>query len=58
MVWKSTTQLGCGVALCDNVFPKGSGPATYHVCLYDPVGNVIGEEKYVSYTLGVGHRWF
>ncbi|KAI9000800.1 CAP domain-containing protein [Trametes punicea] len=45
VVWKSTTQLGCGVALCDNIFPARKGKATYHVCLYDPVGNVIGEEK-------------
>jgi pathogenesis-related protein 1 len=47
MVWKSTTQLGCGVAVCGNgqIFPDQYGPALYHVCLYDPVGNVIGEEQ-------------
>ncbi|KAI9068503.1 PR-1-like protein [Trametes sanguinea] len=45
VVWKSTTQLGCGVALCDGILPGRRGPATYHVCLYDPVGNVIGQEK-------------
>ncbi|KAI0677321.1 CAP domain-containing protein [Trametes maxima] len=45
VVWKSTTQLGCGVALCDNIFPARKGKATYHVCLYDPVGNIVGEEK-------------
>ncbi|KAI0638402.1 CAP domain-containing protein [Trametes polyzona] len=45
VVWKSTTQLGCGVAFCDNIFPGRKGPATYHVCLYDPVGNVVGQEK-------------
>ncbi|PIL37353.1 transporter [Ganoderma sinense ZZ0214-1] len=44
VIWSSTTQLGCGVALCDEMFP-GRGSATYHVCLYDPVGNVIGEER-------------
>ena len=58
VIWKSTTKLGCGVAKCDNMFPDHDGPATYHVCLYDPVGNVIGQEEYVyhvpwmfSYTL-------
>ncbi|KAI0832648.1 CAP domain-containing protein [Trametes gibbosa] len=45
VVWKSTTQVGCGVALCDNVFPGRKGKATYHVCFYDPVGNVVGQEK-------------
>ncbi|KAM5535477.1 hypothetical protein V8D89_010814 [Ganoderma adspersum] len=44
VIWSSTTQLGCGVALCDGMFP-GHSAATYHVCLYDPVGNVIGEER-------------
>jgi len=42
VVWKSTTQLGCGVAFCSGIFDK---PATYHVCLYDPVGNVVGEQQ-------------
>ncbi|KAH9948422.1 CAP domain-containing protein [Amylocystis lapponica] len=44
VVWKSTTQLGCAAATCDNIFP-GAGPATYHVCLYNPVGNVVGQEQ-------------
>ncbi|KAI0080392.1 PR-1-like protein, partial [Panus rudis PR-1116 ss-1] len=43
VVWKSTTQLGCAAALCDNFFDKKFGPATYHVCFYNPVGNVIGQ---------------
>ncbi len=47
VVWKSTTQLGCGIALCPGLFGNRQGPATYHVCLYDPVGNVVGEEKSV-----------
>ncbi|TBU33115.1 CAP domain-containing protein, partial [Dichomitus squalens] len=46
VIWRSTTQLGCGVATCGNIFP-GDGDATYHVCLYDPVGNVVGEETLV-----------
>lgn len=49
VIWKSTTQLGCGVALCDNMFSGRA--ATYHVCLYDPVGNIVGEEEFVSLAL-------
>ncbi len=45
VVWKSTTQVGCAAALCDGIFDAKFGPATYHVCLYDPVGNVVGEES-------------
>ncbi|EKM59284.1 uncharacterized protein PHACADRAFT_86217, partial [Phanerochaete carnosa HHB-10118-sp] len=45
MVWKATTQVGCGVASCNNIFDSKFGPATYHVCLYNPVGNVIGQEQ-------------
>lgn len=45
VVWKATTQLGCGVAACDGIFDSRFGPATYHVCLYDPVGNVVGQEQ-------------
>ncbi|OBZ77122.1 Cell wall protein PRY3 [Grifola frondosa] len=46
MVWQSTTQLGCAAALCDSIFPNGFGQATYHVCLYNPVGNIVGEEQF------------
>ena len=46
-VWRATTQLGCGAALCDDLLGTGTGAATYHVCLYDPVGNVIGQAQYV-----------
>ncbi|EJF62380.1 PR-1-like protein [Dichomitus squalens LYAD-421 SS1] len=46
VIWRSTTQLGCGMATCGNIFP-GDGDATYHVCLYDPVGNIVGEETLV-----------
>ncbi|KAF8897815.1 CAP domain-containing protein [Infundibulicybe gibba] len=45
VVWKSTTTLGCGVATCDGMLGRRKGPATFYVCLYDPVGNVIGENK-------------
>ncbi|KAJ3483944.1 hypothetical protein NLI96_g5977 [Meripilus lineatus] len=43
VVWKSTTQLGCAVSLCDGIFDAKYGKATYHVCMYNPVGNVVGE---------------
>jgi len=44
VVWKATTQLGCAWAQCD-IFGQGYPSATYHVCLYNPVGNVIGEQQ-------------
>ncbi|KAF5321676.1 hypothetical protein D9619_000613 [Psilocybe cf. subviscida] len=43
VVWKATTQLGCAVAQCDGIFDKSQGKASLYVCLYDPVGNVIGQ---------------
>lgn len=43
VVWKATTQLGCAVAQCDGIFDKSAGKASLYVCLYDPVGNVIGQ---------------
>ncbi|OCH96011.1 PR-1-like protein, partial [Obba rivulosa] len=48
MVWKSTTQLGCASAICGGIFDAQFGPATYHVCLYNPVGNVVGQERLVN----------
>ncbi|KAJ8503168.1 hypothetical protein ONZ45_g11091 [Pleurotus djamor] len=42
VVWKSTTELGCASAQCDGIFDPQLGKATLHVCLYNPVGNVIG----------------
>jgi len=43
VVWKSTTELGCAVSQCDGIFDKSLGPASLYVCLYNPVGNVIGQ---------------
>ncbi|KAF8969420.1 CAP domain-containing protein [Flammula alnicola] len=43
VVWKSTTELGCAVSLCDGIFDKSLGKASLYVCLYNPVGNVIGQ---------------
>ncbi|KAG8918167.1 hypothetical protein FRC02_002563 [Tulasnella sp. 418] len=40
VVWKSTRQLGCAKAVCNNIFPGSA--ATYYVCEYFPAGNVIG----------------
>ena len=42
VVWKNTTELGCAASRCDSIFDQ---PATYHVCVYAPTGNVIGEEQ-------------
>jgi len=45
VVWKGSTQLGCAFATCPagSIFPANYGPAVYHVCEYNPPGNVIGE---------------
>jgi len=39
VVWKSTTELGCGYKQC------GSYWGQYTVCSYNPAGNVAGEYK-------------
>ncbi|KAI9275783.1 CAP domain-containing protein [Phascolomyces articulosus] len=36
MVWKSTTQLGCGIKSCDN-------GAHFYICNYYPPGNMMGD---------------
>jgi len=43
VVWKATTQVGCGVQSCDGIFDPSYGKANYYVCEYYPAGNVIGE---------------
>jgi len=46
VVWKSTTQLGCFVKICNNsnMFDLAKfGPTTFVVCEYSPPGNVIGQ---------------
>ncbi|KIL00510.1 hypothetical protein PAXRUDRAFT_29759 [Paxillus rubicundulus Ve08.2h10] len=43
IIWQSTTQLGCASAQCTGISDAAFGEATMHVCLYDPVGNVVGE---------------
>ena len=42
-MWKGTTQVGCAVATCNNIFPAKYGPAKYYVCEYYPQGNIIGQ---------------
>ena len=39
MVWKDTTHVGCGAAMCPN---KGQ----IWVCNYDPTGNWVGRKPY------------
>lgn len=39
IVWRSTTQFGCGQAMSG-----GTRGGTYTVCMYDPAGNIDGEE--------------
>ncbi|KAG7450332.1 PR-1-like protein [Guyanagaster necrorhizus] len=42
MVWKSTTELGCGYAKCSNIYSDYGGGVLY-VCNYNPAGNIDGE---------------
>lgn len=37
VVWKSTTELGCGIKAC------GGAWGSYVICSYNPAGNYIGE---------------
>ncbi|KAF9226695.1 PR-1-like protein [Gyrodon lividus] len=43
IIWQSTTQVGCASAQCTGIFDAAFGEETMHVCLYEPVGNVVGE---------------
>ncbi|THH28791.1 hypothetical protein EUX98_g5385 [Antrodiella citrinella] len=54
VVWKATTELGCGVAQCDNILSRA---AAYHVCFYNPVGNVIGQEHLESQDIPKDIIW-
>lgn len=40
IVWKNTTSVGCGVAVCDS--PKNQ----VWVCQYSPAGNYVGQKPY------------
>ncbi|KDQ08304.1 hypothetical protein BOTBODRAFT_139021 [Botryobasidium botryosum FD-172 SS1] len=43
LVWKDTTEVGCAVASCDGIFDIKYGKASFHVCHYNPPGNVVGQ---------------
>ena len=40
IVWRSTTKVGCGVAVCDE------SQAQVWVCQYQPAGNWVGKKPY------------
>ncbi len=48
MVWRNTSQLGCGLANCSVNSPWGSSfpDWTLVVCNYSPPGNYIGQKPY------------
>ncbi|KAG8735609.1 hypothetical protein FRC12_017980 [Ceratobasidium sp. 428] len=43
VVWKATTEVGCGVVSCNNLLQGWSGAVDFHVCEYRAPGNVIGQ---------------
>ncbi|KAL5640308.1 hypothetical protein ACGC1H_007545 [Rhizoctonia solani] len=43
VVWKATTEVGCVVRTCNNLFSGYSGAVNFHVCEYRAPGNVIGQ---------------
>ena len=53
VIWKNTTEVGCGVGLCTNIIPNKV--TTLHVCLYNPVGNVVGQERSVIAPMSIRH---
>jgi uncharacterized protein YkwD len=52
LVWKSSAQLGCGMARCTNIFPTFGG-AWFYVCRYAPPGNMNGADEYRQNVLPV-----
>ena len=46
MVWRSSTNLGCGLRKCSSGSPWGSGEWTVVVCNYSPPGNYVGQRPY------------
>jgi pathogenesis-related protein 1 len=47
MVWRSSVELGCGIANCSANSPfQGFPQWTFVVCNYRPPGNYIGERPY------------
>lgn len=46
MVWRATTQLGCGIKQCSTGSPLSSSQWTYVVCNYSTPGNYVGQRPY------------
>lgn len=47
MVWRATTEVGCGIIRKSNSFTEDSkGKASYLVCIYNPGGNTDGVAAY------------
>uniref|UniRef100_A0A5K3FQ23 SCP domain-containing protein n=1 Tax=Mesocestoides corti TaxID=53468 RepID=A0A5K3FQ23_MESCO len=46
MVWATSTEVGCAIKLCDNVYPATYSPVHFLVCHYKPWGNIPGEKPY------------
>jgi hypothetical protein len=46
VVWRDSTQLGCGHTTCASNSPFGSGKWELWVCNYQPPGNWVGQRPY------------
>lgn len=46
VVWQNTTEIGCGLSPCNNIFDESS---TFVTCLYSPPGNVVGLALWVPF---------
>ena len=46
VVWRDSTELGCGVQSCTTGSPFGGGSWQIYVCDYDPPGNFVGQKPY------------
>lgn len=46
VVWRDSTEIGCGVAQCSGNSPFGGGEWIMWVCNYSPAGNYMGERPY------------
>jgi hypothetical protein len=46
VVWRGSTEIGCGMANCTINSPFGRGPWQLWICNYNPPGNYVGESPY------------